>query len=434
MQRGERVKAQAGSPARRRASRWPHGAGGLLACVLAVLMLHAWLLARLGEGLRFGSDAEPAGAAVQVRTLPAPETMAAAPAEPAVADADVAAEAIADASPAPAQPEPRPAPRAPNAQRPASAPASQAMVQVDAANPASAASSPAPMSSTMAPPTTTAGPAVGEQIAAAPAPASAASAAVATAQASGGETAIAEPGAASATAAAASAPATLLAEGEAPPPVYPARLPPAVTLRYEVRRGFLRGTGEIRWRPAGSAYALVLDARIAGLSLLTQTSTGSIDSHGLAPDRFVDQRARRPLQAANFRRDSDRITFSGPSVEWPLLPGSQDRLSWLIQLAGIAAAQPELLVEGGSIAMVVVGARGDAAVWTLRVAGYEDIDTASGSVHAVKLVSRGRGLAGTSAEVWLDPAHGWLPAHATLRNSAGASEYDLLLERIEPGG
>jgi hypothetical protein len=200
-----------------------------------------------------------------------------------------------------------------------------------------------------------------------------------------------------------------------------------------VSRGVLRGTGTIRWQASGDRYRLALEAQVAGIALLRQTSEGGIDADGLAPIRFVDQRARRSAVAANFRRDDGRITFSGSAVEWPLLPGSQDRLSWMIQLAGIAAAEPELLVDGGRIAMVVVGARGDAGVWTLRYAGRETIEAASGTVHAVKLVREGRSAYDTSAEIWLDPERSYLPVHATLRNSTGASEYDLLLERIDPG-
>jgi hypothetical protein len=234
-----------------------------------------------------------------------------------------------------------------------------------------------------------------------------------------------------ASAAAGTAP-PLLAAGEQPPPLYRTQLPPSVVLHYQVRRGFLRGTGEIRWQASGDRYRLVLEARIAGLTLLTQTSEGNFDAHGLAPVRFLDERARRSAQAANFRRDDGRITFSGAAVEWPLLAGSQDRLSWMIQLAGIAAADPQLLVEGGRITMIVVGARGDAGLWTLRYAGREDIATAWGTVHAIKLVRDGRSTYDTSAEVWLDPERSYLPAHATLRNSSGASEYDLLLERVDP--
>ena len=108
-----------------------------------------------------------------------------------------------------------------------------------------------------------------------------------------------------------------------------------------MHRGSLRGTGQIRWAVAGDRYRLALEAQVGGLTLLMQTSEGDIGPHGLAPVRFLDQRARRSAQAANFRRDDGRITFSGAGVEWPLLAGSQDRLSWMIQLAGIAAAEPD---------------------------------------------------------------------------------------------
>jgi len=232
---------------------------------------------------------------------------------------------------------------------------------------------------------------------------------------------------------AADRPSASLADVEgAPPPVYRTRLPPAATIHYEVRRGGLRGEGEIRWRPRDDGYRLVLEAKIANLTLLLQTSEGVIDANGLAPVRFVDQRPRRSAQAANFVRDAGRITFSGAGVESPLLDGSQDRLSWMVQLAGIAAAEPQLLGEGGQITMAVVGARGDTGIWVLRSAGHEDVETAHGTVRAVKLVRQGRSAHDTTAEIWLDPERSYLPARATLRNNAGTSEYDLLLQRIDP--
>jgi len=220
--------------------------------------------------------------------------------------------------------------------------------------------------------------------------------------------------------------------GDRPPPVYPTHLPPPATLHYQVRRGFLRGDGEIRWQPAGNAYRLVLEASVAGLTLLVQTSEGAIDGNGLEPTRFLDQRARRSAQAANFVRERGRITFSGTTVEWPLVAGVQDRLSWMIQLAGIVAADPALLHEGSRITMAVVGARGDADVWSLRYVGQETVETPSGRVAAFKLIREGHGPNDTTAEVWLDPARSYLPARATLGNSSGAPEYDLLLSRIDP--
>jgi hypothetical protein len=104
----------------------------------------------------------------------------------------------------------------------------------------------------------------------------------------------------------------------------------------------------------------------------------------------------------------------------------------MIQLVGIVAADPERATDGATISMVLVGARGEASVRTLRYAGRANAQTASGTVPALKFVVAGRSAYDTSYEIWLDPARGYLPAHATARNSAGDAEFDLLLESTEP--
>ena len=362
----------------------------LLACAIAALLVHGGLIRGIGAG-EVGVAAQRAGAPVSVRTI-------AITAGPPVDVAPVVAEVLVGPAVEPAAPAPAPAVAPVSVRRKRRAELSMAGVDSAAEK-------------------------AGARI-------------TAVTPAAGGEASNPAPptqvSAVDVAPSAAAAPASLLAEGEQPPPVYRTRPPPSSTLHYQVRRGILHGTGEIRWQASGEAYRLTLEARIAGLTLLIQTSEGAIDANGLAPHRFLDQRARRPAQAANFRRDTDRITFSGPSVEWPLLPGSQDRLSWMIQLAGIAAAEPGLLVDGGRISMVVVGARGEAAVWTLRCAGREDVETAWGTLHAVKFVRAGSSAHDTHAEIWLDPARDYLPARATMRNGDGAGEYELLLERVEP--
>ena len=68
----------------------------------------------------------------------------------------------------------------------------------------------------------------------------------------------------------------------------------------------------------------------------------------------------------------------------------------------------------------------------MRCTGREDVATAWGTVHAVKFVRDARSAYDTSAEIWLDPERSYLPAHATLRNGSGGSEYDLLLQRVDP--
>jgi hypothetical protein len=381
-----------------------------------VVLLHAALLGAASQASIGMSREASIGAPMAVRTIEAK-------AEPAAGESPAPIERPSEAVAPSPPPAPRP-PRVPRAPRapsvvPATLSAEASTRSVESAN--SAASEPAPA------------------LAAAPAPEPAEPAAsqptlveapLEAAPASGSAVAAAAPEAASAVARAASA--TFLAAGEQPPPTYKTVLPAPVTLRYEVRRGFFRGTGEIRWQPAGDRYELHLDARLAGITLLSQTSQGEIGAVGLEPARFLDQRARRAAQAANFKRDSGTITFSGPATEWPLLAGTQDRLSWMIQLVGIVAADPERATDGAAISMVLVGARGEASVRTLRYAGRDNAQTASGTVPALKFVVAGRSAYDTSYEIWLDPARGYLPAHATARNGAGDAEFDLLLESTVP--
>jgi hypothetical protein len=224
---------------------------------------------------------------------------------------------------------------------------------------------------------------------------------------------------------------SFLGAGEAPPPTYRTVLPGPATLRYELRRGIIRGTGEIRWRPAGGRYALQFDARLAGISLLSQSSQGEVGANGLAPVRFVDQRASKSARAVNFSRETGSISFSGSTARWPLLAGSQDRLSWMIQLGGIVAADPALATSG-RISMVLVSARGEASVRSARFVGREKAETVAGGVPALKFVIDGHSAYDGSFEIWLDPARGYLPVHATSRSSSGDAEFELLLQRADP--
>jgi hypothetical protein len=215
-------------------------------------------------------------------------------------------------------------------------------------------------------------------------------------------------------------------EAEGAAPLYATRLPPPMTLRYELRRGRLNGGGELAWRPDGGRYRLSLQGSVIGLNVLTQVSEGALDEHGLAPVRFTDQRARRPMVAANFEREAGRIRFSGPSHEVPWQAGVQDRLSWMVQLAAVAEAEPARLTAGGHIVLQVVGARGDATTWTFLSLGEETLNLFSEPFHTVRLLRTPRHPYDTRVEVWLDPARHHLPIHATM----GSGEDDRIELRL----
>jgi hypothetical protein len=213
-------------------------------------------------------------------------------------------------------------------------------------------------------------------------------------------------------------------------PHYRTQMPHAATLRYQVSKGMLHGTGELRWNPQGDHYEITLESKLAGMTLLTQVSSGVFDADGIAPLRFSDTRLRRSTVAANFRRDAGKISFSGAGDEFPLWPGVQDRVSWMVQLAAIVAAQPELRVPGAKVAMHVVGANADASVWAFKCVGNEAVRTDLGPVDALKYVREPRGPYDTTAQAWLDPTHHFLPARATLRSGANDEGYELRLQDV----
>jgi hypothetical protein len=215
----------------------------------------------------------------------------------------------------------------------------------------------------------------------------------------------------------------------APPPVYAPRLPAAGVWQYHLQRGPVVGEATLSWEPqADGRYEARLSGRVAGMAVLDWVSRGAVEATGLAPERFALQRRGRDQQAANFQRDAGKITFSGPTHELPLWPGAQDRLSWLLQLAGIVEAEPAQRQPGARITMMVVGARGGGGVWTFVVQGPDRV----GERPALRLVREAERAYDTRAEVWLDPARGHLPLRAVLAQVDGGPA--LSLQWRDPAG
>ena len=231
-----------------------------------------------------------------------------------------------------------------------------------------------------------------------------------------------------------------LEAGSAEPPRYATRVPPAARLVYAFRRGPGAGVGELVWRLDGDRYELALRGG-AGRSegpgvdeVLGWTSRGSVDASGVAPERFVARRHGRDLLAVNFQRqhaEGARITFSGPSVQLPLPPGVQDRVSWMLQLAAILEADPALGTEGRSVAMWAVGPRGDAQVWSFVVQDRGAIEWPGQRVaEAVHLLREPLRPYDLRVEVWLDPAHHHLPVRVRLQAPPGGPASEFLLRSL----
>ena len=214
-------------------------------------------------------------------------------------------------------------------------------------------------------------------------------------------------------------------------PVYPTQLPPALTLQFEMRRGLSVGRADLDWRPSADRYLLTLQGQAVGTPAIAWASHGGFDGAGIAPLRYTESRRGREVRAANFQRDSGRITFSGPAIEHPLVGGAQDRLSWMVQLAAVLAANPALATADAQVSIWVVGTRGDAEVWTFTVQGLMPLDLPIGPVDAaVHLVREPRRPYDTQVQVWLDPQRHHLPVQMLLRVRATGEGTELRLQGV----
>lgn len=216
-------------------------------------------------------------------------------------------------------------------------------------------------------------------------------------------------------------------------PVYPTRMPPPFAFVYTLTRSAAAAEAEVevelRWQPEGGRYVASMEGRGGANAPFTWGSVGGFDAAGIAPQRFVDHRRGRGARAVNFQRDAGKVSFSGPQIEHALAPGMQDRLSWMLQLAAIAAADP-LRVGTAGVAMVVVGVHGDADVWRFEPMGEEAIDLRDGATPTLRLLRPPERAFDTRAEVWLDPSRHYLPLRVRLSN--GGETLQLAWRAVAP--
>ena len=104
------------------------------------------------------------------------------------------------------------------------------------------------------------------------------------------------------------------------------------------------------------------------------------------------------------------------------MAGAQDRLSVLIQLAGMLAGEPERYKTGDRIGLQVAGLD-NAQVWEFSMEGPSGIKLPAGELQTVKLRRSHRHEYDQSLEVWLAPSLGYLPVRI-LQSARATPEQD----------
>lgn len=207
--------------------------------------------------------------------------------------------------------------------------------------------------------------------------------------------------------------------------------PSSVLLRYILTKGNDSAKASLNWQQTKSTetsaarpYELSYEATYFGVSIIKQTSLGALSASGLLPARFGDKRRGKPEQAAHFLGDKSLITFSNNRPDAKLRAGTQDRASYLIQLASLFAGQPELLKTGQVLELPVAGAD-ELEVWSFEIQPSEAMHLPIGPLDAIKLLRRPRKAFDQTIEVWLAPKYDYLPVRIRYTDSTGAADSQL---------
>ena len=211
--------------------------------------------------------------------------------------------------------------------------------------------------------------------------------------------------------------------------------PPTAELRYTIKakqKGIpVSGEANVKWQLGGNndaqSYSVVTETRVVLFGkILDASSFGRIDTHGLAPDKFVEKRFGKAESITRFDRNTKTMHFTESSQTYSIKGGEQDRTSATWQLVTLARASVDKVVTGSEWKMFVAGRR-DAEDWSFKVAGTETVTTPLGEFSAVHFVkapppdSKDQQL-----EIWLAPKLEWYPIRLKFSDADGDNVDQLL--------
>jgi hypothetical protein len=182
------------------------------------------------------------------------------------------------------------------------------------------------------------------------------------------------------------------------------------------RRGVpISGEAFLSWElGTGDHYIARLHTRLAGAAPRTQQSAGRLASEGFSPARFSEH--GRAEHATHF--DGERLVFSRSGPHAGLRRGAQDPVSALLQLAGLAAADPAIFAAGREVVFQVAGTH-EVQDWRFSSQGLQTLQLPGGPIEAIRLVRTPRQPFDWHVEAWLAPIRDYAPVRLRLTRADG---------------
>jgi hypothetical protein len=204
-------------------------------------------------------------------------------------------------------------------------------------------------------------------------------------------------------------------------PAKPIPVPPSQTrlvydITGEVKGRSVFAEGLLEWTVKDGRYDASLAVRMVLLGSRTQTSVGRIGPQGLMPERFGER--QRDEAATHFDYEGQRVRFSRNRPDAPLLPGTQDRLSVILQLAVRMQANPQDFEAGRELSMPVASSR-EVENWRWQVGELETLALPKGSVRARRLTRPALNERDNTIDLWMAPTLQHLPVRIRITQSNG---------------
>ncbi|WP_414450907.1 DUF3108 domain-containing protein [Burkholderia sp. 22PA0099] len=202
--------------------------------------------------------------------------------------------------------------------------------------------------------------------------------------------------------------------------------PPSGDLRYGAYfNGNLNGTATIHWVNDGSRYRQRIEIPVPFVGPYVYESLGRFDAFGVAPDRYTEQRGRRPADIAIFNRQTRQIVFTRTPDSLKLADGTQDRFSLLMQLSGLVHGAPDVYKPGVAREFFVID-NNSGETWPIVTIGDETIRTATTSLETRHFRRLPRRAGDTRRiDIWLAPSLDWLPVRL-VQTEPNGTEIELL--------
>lgn len=162
------------------------------------------------------------------------------------------------------------------------------------------------------------------------------------------------------------------------------------------------GEASLNFRIEDGRYDMTLERRTGDRELPLWRSEGRVGPQGLQPERHRVRRQGRERELLVFDREAVPPRLLVGARAYMLSAGTQDRLSWWLQLAALMAAEPAPHV-GLRLRMPVAGATG-VHDWDFEVVARD-----GDRWLLQRALRRGPGRPALQWSAWLDGQRGFLP-------------------------